>query len=74
MANRDECFSCEHLVKHCIKTDVKRDDGSYETAAWFSCARRKQPLPTITKYDLPGCCYYTSGQRQVVWEQLEDNA
>ena len=60
MANKEECFSCAYLVRELrmIIPPLKRKDGHYETAVAFSCAARKMPLPTITRYDLPGCRYW----------------
>ena len=71
MANRDECMACGNLVVTRRITNVMRKDGKRETAASYSCFAWKCPIPTLTRYDIPGCQYYSAGDNRFEW--LEDN-
>ena len=58
MANKDECLQCGNLIRDCRVLPIKRKDGGYETAVSYSCGALKLPLPTLTKYDPPGCRWF----------------
>ena len=69
MANKDECMTCRNLVAVRRKLSIKRKDGQNEIATAYNCQARNMPLPTITKYDIPGCPYYSAGDTQIVWNE-----
>lgn len=68
MANL-ECYTCKNLVAIRSQTNVKRSDGTLETATAFGCKARNVPLPTITRYDLAECPFYEAGARQERWRK-----
>lgn len=67
MANRDECKACKNFVITRREINVMREDGRREIAASYSCFAKKRPIPTLTKYDMPGCPYYSAGDNRVEW-------
>ncbi len=74
MANKDECMSCENLIVTRRMTNVMRKDGRREIAASFSCYAKNMPLPTLTKYDAPGCRCYKPGENRTEWYEEVDKA
>lgn len=76
MANKDECKACKNFVITRRITNVMRKDGKRETAASYSCFARKCPMPTLTRYDIPGCPYYSAGDNRLSYivDELEVDA
>jgi len=64
-----ECFTCKNLIAFRTQTNVKRSDGTFETATAYGCKARNMPLPTISSCDRAGCPFYEAGTRQERWRK-----